>query len=313
MTYKVTISDGTVLSKCIDNVSFNVESSGNLNNWCTDPRNSMIIVGKIDTGESTATLYQWALIPVNNKDCYKNVTVEYYKNEQLVRKVCFNKAFVVDYSENYSNYIGVGTFTLHLRQFCGKEVECFSQTAKQESKEDSESFVTLEEVVEATKKVTIIENTQKDKSPQKANMSFTDRLEKQKKLQYNENAEKVCPELPAYDGKTTHGVFVTPNGEQIPFSSGNPNPFYKNYIPASHVEGKSAIYMREKGISRGVIYHNNTDGTCPYCDKMLSTLLEEGSVLEVIPPANSKAPKPSWVDKRKTYIGNDKIPKSNNK
>ena len=115
--------------------------------------------------------------------------------------------------------------------------------------------------------------------------------------------------LPEYDGKTTHGVLVLDDGTQVPFSSGNANPDYKNYIPASHVEGKSAIYMRENGINNGTVFHNNTDGTCPYCDKMLPTLLEEGSTLTVVPPANANAPKPSWVDTVKTYIGNDKIPK----
>ena len=115
--------------------------------------------------------------------------------------------------------------------------------------------------------------------------------------------------LPEYDGKTTHGVLVLDDGTQVPFSSGNANPNYKNYIPASHVEGKSAIYMRENGINNGTVFHNNTDGTCPYCDKMLPTLLEEGSTLMVVPPANASAPKPSWVDTVKTYIGNDKIPK----
>lgn len=73
---------------------------------------------------------------------------------------------------------------------------------------------------------------------------------------------------------------------EIESSSGNANPNYKNYIPASHVEGKSAIYMRENGINNGTVFHNNTYGTCPYCDKMLPTLLEEGSTLMVVPPAN---------------------------
>jgi hypothetical protein len=65
--------------------------------------------------------------------------------------------------------------------------------------------------------------------------------------------------------------------------------------------------MRENGVKSGTVYHNNTDGTCPYCDKMLPTLLEEGSTLKVVPPEGSTAPKPSWVDTTKTYTGNDKI------
>lgn len=127
----------------------------------------------------------------------------------------------------------------------------------------------------------------------------------------NTQNEQVI-DLPQYDGKTTHGILVLEDGTQIPFSSGGADPKYKNYIPASHVEGKAAIYMRENGISSGIVYHNNTDGTCPYCDKMLSTLLEEGSSLTVVPPSNAVAPKPSWIDKVKKYIGNEKMPKKKN-
>ena len=115
--------------------------------------------------------------------------------------------------------------------------------------------------------------------------------------------------LPEYDGKTTYGVLVLEDGEQIPFSSGNANSNFKNYISASYVEGKSAIYMRENNINKGTVFHNNTDGTCPYCDKMLPTLLEEGSSLTVVPPNNASAPKPSWVDNVKTYTRNARVPK----
>jgi hypothetical protein len=106
---------------------------------------------------------------------------------------------------------------------------------------------------------------------------------------------------------------LAPNGEQIPFSSGGANPKYSNYIPASHVEGKAAIYMRENEVTEGTVYHNNTDGTCPYCDKMLPTLLDENSTLTVVPPENAVAPKPSWVDRPKTYEGNANQPKINKK
>lgn len=102
---------------------------------------------------------------------------------------------------------------------------------------------------------------------------------------------------------------MSSDGQTVPLISGNADPNYKYYIPASHVEGKSAIYMRENGIESGVVYHNNTDGTCPYCDKMLPTLLEEGSTLTSVPPSNASAPNPSWVDTSKTYIGNSNIPK----
>lgn len=115
--------------------------------------------------------------------------------------------------------------------------------------------------------------------------------------------------LPAFDGKTTRGILVLNDGTQIQFKSGSPDPNYKNYIPASHVEGKAAIYMRDNSITQGTVYHNNTNGTCPYCDKMLPTLLEKGSTLTVVPPSNANAPTQDWVGTIKTYSGNANEPK----
>jgi len=43
-----------------------------------------------------------SLLPATNPDCYNVITVELIKDNQLVRKVCFSEAFVVDYSESYS-------------------------------------------------------------------------------------------------------------------------------------------------------------------------------------------------------------------
>ena len=112
------------------------------------------------------------------------------------------------------------------------------------------------------------------------------------------------PELPEFDGKTTQGVFETPDGKQIWFESGGTDPKYKNYIPAGHVEGKTAIYMNENGLMNGTVFHNNTNGTCGFCDKMLPTLLPEGSVLKVVPPINAAANNLNAVDVIKDYIGN---------
>ena len=101
---------------------------GNINKQRSDcVRNSIIITGKIDTEESTVALYEWALLSGVNTKCYKEVTVEQYNKNLLVRKVHFSKAFVVDYSQNYSNYAGVGTFTLYLRQFYNKEIDVTSE------------------------------------------------------------------------------------------------------------------------------------------------------------------------------------------
>lgn len=42
---------------------------------------------------------------------------------------------------------------------------------------------------------------------------------------------------------------------------------------------------------------------------MISTLLENGSTLKVVPPSNSHAPKPGWVEYTKIYFGNENEPK----
>lgn len=144
MSYKVTISD-TVLKECIEHVTFYVDTPNHYD-MRNDPKNSMIIKGKIDTEEGTALLYQWALLPATNPDCYKEVAVEYTKDNQLVRKVSFSKAFVVDYSESYSNYSGVGTFTLYVRQFRGKDIECVGQTTQPSTVEPSITEEVKEEI-----------------------------------------------------------------------------------------------------------------------------------------------------------------------
>ncbi|MCL2136868.1 MAG: T7SS effector LXG polymorphic toxin [Coriobacteriia bacterium] len=117
--------------------------------------------------------------------------------------------------------------------------------------------------------------------------------------------------LPEFDGKTTYGELRTPDGKSIPLQSGDPDPQYSNYVSSSHVEGKAAQYMRENGIEQATVYHNNANGTCGYCDKMLPTLLPDGSELTVIPPASAVPNNPQAVAAPKTYTGNSAVPKTN--
>lgn len=90
--------------------------------------------------------------------------------------------------------------------------------------------------------------------------------------------------LPEYDGKTTHGVLFLDDGTQIRLTSGNGDTRYTNYRNNGHVEQKSALYMRENNISNATVYHNNTNGTCGYCNTMTATFLPEGVTLTVVPP-----------------------------
>ena len=130
-------------------------------------------------------------------------------------------------------------------------------------------------------------------------------------LVHNANYDELRPPLPEYDGKTTEGVMVTPDGEQISFSSGNSSsPSYPQYKAqsASHVEGKAALYMRENEISEATVYHNNPHGTCGFCDRQVPALLPEGAKLTVVPPSNSVANNARAIPVPKTYTGNSTIP-----
>ena len=209
MSYKVTIQDA-VLEKCIEHVTFNVDTPNHYD-MQTDPKNSMIIAGKIDTDEGTALLYKWALLPATNSDCYKEITVEYTKDNQLVRKVCFSKAFVVDYSENYSNYSGVGTFTLYVRQFRGKNIECIGQTSRP-SVETSSVIEEVEKEIDVVKEQTPIAAIA---SSSKSTMSITDRIAKQKEMMDNgiTGISNDTPRLPEMEVRFNRN----PNHDSVEF------------------------------------------------------------------------------------------------
>ena len=58
----------------------------------------------------------WALVPAENSDCYRKVTVEVIAASQVVRKYSYPNAFVVDYKEDYGDVEGIGTFKLIMKQ-----------------------------------------------------------------------------------------------------------------------------------------------------------------------------------------------------
>lgn len=123
----------------------------------------------------------------------------------------------------------------------------------------------------------------------------------------------VRPKLPPFNGKATEGVLITNEGKVIPLQSGGGNPAYGNYAASGHVEGKAAILIRESESSGGVVYHNNPNGTCGFCNSQVETLLPEGAKLRVVPPENAIANNP-WAQAGPTeYIGNGNPIKPNPK
>jgi hypothetical protein len=189
MNFKVSILCSITLEKCVQSVTFNVEPpSDDYTSRRTYPINSMIINGKIDTDEKTIPLYEWALIPATDPNCYKDITVEETQSDQVIRKVNFSKAFVVDYSERFSNNTGVGYFSLFVRQLAGTDVECTSsaqQTAKAELKSPE---IKETKILPQTQEEQVLEDKSLGKTTV-GGISFTDGLIASKKeMQFNNQA-----------------------------------------------------------------------------------------------------------------------------
>ena len=106
----------------ITNVKFGADIPHDSNARSTDLGSTILIEGKIlapvdgEAADDTSKIAKWALVPAENSDCYRKVTVEVIAASQVVRKYTYSNAFVVDYKENYGDVEGIGTFTLTMKQ-----------------------------------------------------------------------------------------------------------------------------------------------------------------------------------------------------
>lgn len=88
----------------------------------TDVVNTLVLTGKIltavdgDVSDDTMKIAKWSCVRAESADSYRQATVEIVSANQIVRKVFFPNAFVVDYSESYGDTEGVGEFKLVIRQ-----------------------------------------------------------------------------------------------------------------------------------------------------------------------------------------------------
>jgi hypothetical protein len=144
-------------------------------------------------------------------------------------------------------------------------------------------------------------------------ISTEDATAVQKDVNSEASAQKLAPIvralLPKFDEKTTYGVLVTNEGDVIQFKSGGRDPAYGNYRSAGHVEAKAAWWIREHGSSGGVLYHNNTDGICGYCNTHVETLLPEKAKLYVVPPEDADPKNSRAIAEPTPYVGNNATPK----
>lgn len=195
MGFKVSISDGTLLEESITSIRFYTDPPGDsVYDIRTYPVNSIAITGNIDTDEGTVNLYKWALIPASNPECYKSITVEQSHAGETVRKVSFPKAFVVNYSENFSNSSGVGMFSLYIRAFANSNVDITGEA--QNSSADTVQIIDKNE--NSDTESTITAKTSPTTTPvnniPKKTIPITDKLNAQKSLNRTEEIIEMYKE-----------------------------------------------------------------------------------------------------------------------
>lgn len=106
----------------ITGVKVSTDITQDSNARSTDLGSTITVTGKIltavdgDPFDATRQLGLWALVPAENSDCYRKVTVEVIAASQVVRKYSYPNAFVVDYKEDYGDVEGIGTFKLIMKQ-----------------------------------------------------------------------------------------------------------------------------------------------------------------------------------------------------
>ena len=80
------------------------------------------IIGRINFSlgaeieDSTVELDNWALMPSDQADCYREVQVQVVNGGQIIRQYTYPNAFVMGYSENLNDDEGVGQFELIVKQ-----------------------------------------------------------------------------------------------------------------------------------------------------------------------------------------------------
>ena len=125
MGFKVKIEGAESIDLNIESilsVEFKTDTPDDSNARSTDLGTTLAITGKIltpvdgEAADNTIKLAQWSLVPAEKADCYRKVTVDVISADQVIRKITYPNAFVVDYREHYGDTEGIGTFELIVRQ-----------------------------------------------------------------------------------------------------------------------------------------------------------------------------------------------------
>lgn len=121
MGFKVKIEGAETIDLSIESVQtvkLITDTPEDSNARSKDVGSTMVIKGKIltavdgDPFDSTRKMGTWSLVPAEKADCYRKVTVEVISADQIIRKITYPNAFVVDYKETFGDTEGIGTLNL---------------------------------------------------------------------------------------------------------------------------------------------------------------------------------------------------------
>ncbi|CAM3808720.1 membrane-associated protease 1 [Marinicrinis lubricantis] len=125
MGFRLKVEGSETIELGMDNiktVEFETDTPDDSNARSTDVGATLRMTGKIitatdgDNADDTMKLALWSLVSAEKADCYRKVTLEVIAADQVIRKIHFPNAFVVDYSESFGLTEGVGTFELFIKQ-----------------------------------------------------------------------------------------------------------------------------------------------------------------------------------------------------
>ena len=125
MGFKVSIQGAEQIELGIEDVTkvkYVTNTPKDTNARSKDVGATLYIEGKILAGLEGAVIDgpkkmgKWSLVPAEQADAYRKVSVEVIAAGGVVRKITFPKAFVIDYTEQYGDTEGIGTFLLVVRQ-----------------------------------------------------------------------------------------------------------------------------------------------------------------------------------------------------
>lgn len=123
MGFQISIEGASTIDlsvKTIEAVEFLADVPEDSNARSASLATTMVIKGKILTlfegSEESLGLSEWSRVPTTDADCYRKVTVKVIAAGQVVRQYVLSKAFVVDYTEEFDDVTGTGTYILMVRQ-----------------------------------------------------------------------------------------------------------------------------------------------------------------------------------------------------